>query len=467
MDTPPIEPLPVRPQLGLWDAVSIIVGIIIGVGIFETPGRVFASVPGPWAAMGVWAVGGLFALTGAMCFAELASTYPRSGGEYVYLTRAFGPASGFLFAWSQLAVIRPGSITTFAYVFASYAGHLWQLSQPESALVAAAPIAVLSVINILGVRFGTRTQNVLTITKVLGLMGIVAAGFLWGEGEIGVGSAVSAAPGWFGMAMIFVLWTYSGWHEAAYIAMEVRNRRRNVPLALCLGTVAVTLIYLLVNAAILLGLGFEKARSAPALAAAVLALAPGSLGGLGSRAISVLVMVSALGAINGMIFTSARIYAEMGADHRLFAFLSRWNLRLGTPVRSLVLQGVLGVIMALAVGLGWRDGFEAMVEGTNAVFWLFFLATAAALVVLRFKDRGLERPFRVPGYPIVPLVFAGGCGYMLYSSVTYAPFLSLIGLGLLAVGVPVYLWSLWSGPTPRVRPPVAVAEVKIGIRSSD
>jgi len=501
METPPKEPLPVKPQLGLWDAVSIIVGIIIGVGIFITPEDIFNMAPGPWEGLAVWALAGLFTLTGALCFAELAGAYPRSGGEYVYLTRAFGPASGFLFAWAQLTVIRTGSITAFAYVFAKYAGSLWQLSQLETTLVATAPIVVLSVVNILGVTFGTRTQNVLTVAKVAGLLGIVAAGLFWGHEEIGPGGQSSAAkvlpvlgtstvglvgsplgqgpllaasaaipvrtaaPGWFALAMIFVLWTYSGWHEAAYIVMEVRNRRRNVPLALCLGTAVVMLIYVLVNFAILRGLGFHKAGFSHAVAADVLALGPGNLG---ARAISVLVMVSALGAINGMIFTSARIYAEMGADHRLFAFLGHWNVRLGTPVRSLVLQGVLSSVLALAVGFGFRDGFTAMVEGTAAVFWLFFLLTGAALIVLRFRDPDLERPFRVPGYPFMPLVFAAGCAYMLYGSVTYAPFLSLIGLAVIAVGVPVYLLSWWRGPHPEERSSArAPAEINVSVRASD
>lgn len=438
METPLQEPLPVKPQLGLWDAVSIIVGIIVGVGIFQTPSTVFKMAPGPWEGLAVWVLGGLFVLTGALCFAELASAYPRSGGEYVYLSRAYGPASGFLFAWAQLAVIRAGSITTFAYVFADYAGHLWHLGSLEATLLASLAIAVLTIINILGVTLGTRTQNLLTVAKVAGLVGIVVAGLMAQEGDLAAEPAAWEDIGWLASALIFVLWTYSGWHEAAYIVMEIRNRRRNVPLALCLGTAGVTLIYFLVNGAILLGLGFEKARASTAPVTDLVALVSG---GPGARAVSVLVMVSALGAMNGMIFTSARIYAEMGADHRLFAFLSYWNPRWGTPIRSLTVQGVLSILMALAAGLIWRKGFDAMVEGTSAVFWLFFLITAMALIVLRFKDRELERPFRVPGYPVVPLIFAAGCAYMLYSSVNYAPLLSLIGLGTIAVGVPVYLWS--------------------------
>jgi amino acid transporter len=428
----------------LGDAVSLIVGIIIGVGIFETPGKILERVPGPWEAMALWALGGLFALAGALCFAELASTYPRSGGEYVYLTRALGPATGFLFAWAQMTVIRTGSIAALAYIFAEQADSLWHLGPHTAALLAALSIAVLSLINILGVTLGTATQNLLTTAKVLGLVGIMLAGFVWGESGSSTATAVQGQDAWFASAMILVLWTYSGWHEAAYIAMEVRNRRRNLPLALILGAAAVTLIYLLVNAAFLRGLGFDAARASRILPADVLALA---LGDWGAQAMKVLIMVSALGAINGMIFTSARIYAEMGADHRLFAFLSHWSLRWGTPVRSLAVQGVISVAMAVGVGLWFgegREGFEAMVDATAAVFWFFFLLTGVALVILRFKDRDLERPFRVPGYPAVPLVFTAACAYMVFGSITYAPELSLLGLALLGVGLPVYLVSRWS-----------------------
>jgi amino acid transporter len=456
METAEKEPLPVKPQLSLWDAVSIILGIIIGAGIFRTPSLVFSGVPGPWEALAVWAVGGLFALAGALCFAELASAYPRSGGEYVYLSRAFGPVWGFLFAWAQLTLIRTGSVAALAYLFADYAGKLWELSSVEAAFLATLAIAVLTGLNIIGVTVGARTQNVLTLAKVLGLLGIVATGLFWGNDRIDAAGPVSGKPDWFASAMIFVLWTYSGWHEAAYIAMEVRNRRRNVPLALLLGTISVTLIYLLVNAAILVGLGFEEARTSRAPAADVLALLPG---GIGSRAITVLVMISALGAINGMIFTSARIFAEMGADHRLFAFLGQWNARRGTPVRSLLVQGAISMIMALAVGVIWsNEGFETMVDCTAAVFWLFFLLTAAALFVLRGRDHDLERSFRVPGYPLVPLVFEFGCGYMLYASVHYAPILSLIFLVLVVAGLPVYWWSRRTEP---VAKEISKEEVRI------
>lgn len=433
----PYDPAPAR--LGLWDAASIIVGIIVGVGIFEIPSDIFQAVPGPWQALVVWLAGGIFALTGAMCFAELASAYPRSGGEYVYLTNSFGSLVGFLFAWAQLAVIRPGSIGVLAYVFATYADRIWELPSYGQLGLAVLSVAGLTAINILGVTLGAYTQNLLTVLKVLGVATIAVVG-------LGVSSpaAFDAAPnevgrGWFATAMILVLWTYAGWHEAAYIAAEVKDGRRNIPRALILGTLAVTIIYLLVNLAYLLGLGFVEAKRSGIAANLLEQVWP--VGGV--SAISVLIMISALGAINGMIFTTARIYSEFGADHRLFRPLSHWSKTWGTPARALVVQGVISVAMIVGVALVAdvrlaRINLDAMISVTAAVFWAFFFLTGVALFVLRRIDPETPRPFRVPLYPVLPLLFCAACGYMVYGSILYKPWHSLIGVAILAVGLPFY-----------------------------
>lgn len=427
---------PTQPPLGLWDVVSIIVGIIIGVGIYKTPKEVFNWAPSPGAALGVWVLGGLLSLAGALCFAELASTYPRSGGEYVYLSRAYGSWMGFLFAWAQLVVIRTGSnIAAMAYVFADYANHLWGLSPLAIFLCAILSIGVLTAINILGAVPGKRTQNLLTVLKVLGLAGIVVVGFTFARTE-GSTATVPATSSFAG-AMIFVLYSFGGWHEAAYVSAEVRDPRRNVTRALILGTAAVTLIYVLVNAAYLLGLGFDGARNSDAVAAAVLR----PLGEAGVRAMSVLVMVSALGSMSGVLFTGARIFSEMGADHRLFAPLGRWSPRFGSPIWSLVIQAALsmGMVVIISLVLKDREGFDTLVKWTAPVFWLFFLLTGLSLFVLRYRDPAAERPFRVPFYPVLPLVFCASCGYMLYGSVRVAGVKALVGGAVLAAGLPLYL----------------------------
>lgn len=439
------------PRLGVWDAVSLIVGIIIGVGIFETPATVFASAPGPWTGLLVWVLGGLFALVGAFCFAELAGSYPHSGGEYVYLTRAFGSLVGYLFAWAQLTVIRPGSIAAVAYVFALYARELFsvgslELSEAGVIAVAAGAVVGLTLVNVLGVELGARTQNLLTIAKLLGLVALIVAG-LFGGGDVRtLAPRPAAAWGWGSLAtaLVFVLWTYAGWHEAAYVASEVRYPRRNVPRALLLGTAAVMVIYLIVNAAYLLELGFAGAQS-KTLAVDLLERA---WPGYGGRVMALLIAVSALGALNGMIFTTARIYSVFGADHRLFVPLSRWSRRWGTPVRALLVQGVIALALMAGVWLtgdGSKNSFDVMVELTAAVFWCFFLAAGAALPVLRRRDPDAPRPFRVPGYPLLPLAFCAGCLYMVAGAILAFPERSLIGLGILAAGLPFYFFADWLG----------------------
>jgi amino acid transporter len=433
--TQPVVPA-VAPHLGLWDTVSIIVGIIVGVGIFSAPGRVFRGVGGPGEVMAVWTLGGLLSVVGALCYAELAGAYPRSGGEYVYLTRAYGPGVGFLFAWAQLAVIRTGGgIAAVAYVFGNNADLLWPAGPWGPTLYAVLAIVVLSLINILGAQPGKHTQNLLTVAKVLGIGVVVLAGFTAPVPLASASSVVGEQS--FALAMIFVLYTYDGWNEATYVTGEVRDWQRNVPRALILGTLLVTAIYLLYNAALLVGLGFDGARASSAPHAD---LAATLLGPFGRRAVLVLVMVSALGAVNGTIYTAARLYAALGADHRLFAPLGGWNPRLGTPATALAIQALISVAMVAGVGIVWRrqDGFEVLVDCTAPVFWLFFLMTGLSLFVLRRAEPLRERPFRVPLYPLLPLVFCGWCGYMFYGSLRYAGEQALVGLVILLIGLPLY-----------------------------
>jgi amino acid transporter len=437
----PVEALrqagePKEATLGLWDAISIVVGIIIGVGIFETPPRVFEKIQEPWIVIALWSACGLLALIGALCFAELASTYPRSGGEYVYLTRAFGPMTGFLFAWAQLSVIRSGSIAVVAYIFGYHAAALLSWDNAGVFVLAGLAVIVLTIVNLLGVTFGTRTQNVLTVAKVLGLAAIVVVGFGWGRGEIETPPAIPHSAASLAGAMIIILWSFAGWHEAAYIVSEMKNRTRNIPLALILGTLIVTAIYLSVNLAYLLGLNAAEVQDKRCATLLIDRLWPGN----GAQAMDILIVISALGAINGSIFTTARIYSEFGADHRLFGALSHWSKRWKTPVRALIVQGIicLGFIVGVWVGEGNKDSFEAAVDLTAAVFWMFFFLTGVALIRLRQLEPDRPRPFSVPGYPVLPILFCASCAYMIVGTILFDAMKSLIGLGILLAGLPLY-----------------------------
>jgi amino acid transporter len=455
--------IPIQPRLGLWDAVSIIVGIVVGTAIFKSPTLVFQNVSGPWPALGVWLLGGGLSLIGALCYAELATTYPRSGGDYEYLNRAYGRPMGFLFGWAQLVAILTGSIGAMGYAFADYGVELFGLGATWTVWLAAGSIIAITLANLLGVVAGKVVQNILSVTKVIGMAVIIVAGLLWGRvGEMAVGSGRVEGPG-LGLALVFVLYAFGGWNDAAFVAAEVRDRRRNMPLALFLGIGGITCIYLLVNAGFLLVLGFEGARQTYTPASDVL----GRVGGdWGAKGISLLVMISALGAINGMVLTGSRIYASLGSDHRLFSWLGHWNRRLGAPVGALLAQGVFALLLIGAVGtaqgrraidqlldlvgfqgLPWDKyfgGFETLVAGTAPVFWVFFLLTGISLIVLRIRDPDRERPFSAPLYPLTPLAFCAVCAYMLYSSLDYARALALIGVVPLVLGLPLYWLSQWA-----------------------
>jgi amino acid transporter len=461
----------------VWDAVSIIIGIVIGAGIYETPPLVFKNVSGPWTGLGVWVLAGLLSLIGALCYAELASTYPRSGGDYVYLSRAYGPWAGFLFGWAQLAVILSGSIGMMAYVFADYAVRLWDFGPGSSFVYAIGAVVGFTLLNLLGVVLGKGAQNLLSVTKLLGLGAVILVGLLGPGAAPAAETAAPASVNWssFAFAMVLVFLTYGGWNDAAFVAADVRDGPRNIPRALILGTLAVTVIYLLVNAAYLRGLGFEQAQKSKAIAADVLG---GQLGAWGARAISLLVMVSALGAVNGLIFAGSRVYSTLGADYSVFAWLGRWHPRLGSPVGALLTQAAitLGLIAVVGTGAGqgaisgiltrvglegvsWegRGGFETLLRCTAPIFWLFFLMTALALFVLRFKDRHVPRTFAVPLFPLVPLVFCATCAYMLWSGINYAGTLGLVGAALLAAGLPLYFLSERQAQPAFQLPPVGTA----------
>jgi APA family basic amino acid/polyamine antiporter len=446
-----------RHQLSVWDSVSILVGIVIGVGIHETAPTVFANAGSAWVAMGCWVLGGLLSLLGAFCYAELASTYPRSGGEYCYLTQAYGRFSGFLFGWTQLTVVRTGNVGMMAFIFAEYAAKLWNLGPPATIALAIAAPLTFSTINILGVVIGSRAQNALTLLKLIGFSLIIVAGLVFGGGtsaSVPV-DTTSAPPISFGFAMLFVLFTYGGWNDAVLVTAEIKDSRQNIVRSLIIGVAIVTGFYLLVNAAYLNALGYRAASQSTGIAAEALRLA---FGPSGTKIMSLIVMVSALGAVNGIIFTGSRIYATMGEDHRFFAWLSRWHPRFGTPIWSLLAESAITVALILLLGtgagrgmidgilngmgfesIGWHGRpFNNLFQWCAPFFWLFFLASGLSLFVLRRSDPHAVRPFKVPLYPFTPIVFCTASAWCLYSSITYAGKLLFIGAVPVLVGALVY-----------------------------
>jgi basic amino acid/polyamine antiporter, APA family len=420
-----------RPVLRLRDAIGLIVGTIVGVGIFRTPSLVAEHAGSVGVALLAWLAGGVVSLLGALCYAELASAYPNAGGDYHYLTRAFGWRLGFLFAWARLTIVQTGAIALLAFVLGDYAAETLGLGPWGSPLCAALIVATLTVTNIAGVRQGAATQNVLTAVEIGGILFIALAGLAAEPAAAAVlGGRVGSSAGAFGLVMVFVLLTYGGWNEAAYLSGEVRDPDRTMVRALVWSLALVTGLYVLVNWTFLATLGVAGVAGSKAVAADVVHQ---SLGPGGARLTGGLVVVAALTSINAAIFTGARSSYAVGRDVRALGFLGHWHPTTRTPVNALLAQG--GVALALvALGGLTRRGFETMVEYTAPVFWLFLFLTGVALIVLRRHDSERARPFRVPFYPLTPLAFCATSGFLVYSSLAYTGLGALVGLGVLAAG---------------------------------
>jgi APA family basic amino acid/polyamine antiporter len=425
-----------QPLLRVRDAVGLIIGIVVGAGIFSAPSLVAANSGSSIGMLAAWVVGGLISLAGAMCYAELATMHPHPGGDYHYLKLAFGRSISFLFAWARLTVIPTGSIALLAYVFGDYATQLYDLGDRSSAIYAACVVVLLTGLNVAGLRQGKWTQNLLTVLEVLGVSLIIVAGLLLvPSAESYAAPATSSSSTSWGLVLIFVMLTYGGWNEAAYISAEVKGPRRNIVRALLLSIAVITALYVLVNFAYLNALGLAHMSQTEAVAADVMRL---SFGERGAQLVSLFVAISALTSANATILTGARTTFAFGRDFPIFSALGRW--RGGSPVNALLTQGAIALALVL-LGSITRSGFATMVEYTAPVFWFFFLLTGLSLFVLRAREPDTPRPFRVPLYPLTPIVFCLTSAYLLYASVMHTGIGALAGVAVLAIGVPVLWYS--------------------------
>lgn len=422
-------------QLSAFSAIAIIVGIVIGAGIFKTPSMV-AGVTGDagWLIV-AWVLGGVISLAGALCYAELATTYPHAGGDYHFLARAFGKPVSFLYAWAKATVINTGSIALLAFVFGDYMSKVINLGAHSTALWAIGIVVAMTLINLIGLHAASWVQTCLTMIEVTGLLCVVVAGFVL-SGEAPASPALfSSSPslGMFGLSMVFVLLTYGGWNEAAYISAEVRGGKRAIVPVIVISIMLLTLIYLLFNIAVLAGLGLSGLAGSKAVAADLMGKA---FGPWGEKALGVFVAVSALTSINATMIVGARTNYALGRDWPALRFMGNWHAERGSPVAAYCVQSLLSLAL---VGLGiWQtDGFEVMVEFTAPVFWAFLFLVGVSLFVLRVKDPQAERPFKVPLYPLTPILFCLTCAFLTYSSVTYAMSKGAVYISLLVMAVGV------------------------------
>jgi len=424
-----VDHAPPRATLRARDAFAITIGIVVGAGIFRTPSLIAGASGSEFMMLAAWVVGGILSIVGALCYAELATTYPQAGGDYNYLRRAYGPRPAFLFAWARVSVIQTGSIALLSFIVGDYMAQLFDLGPWSSALYAAGAVVLLTVINWIGTRQGAAVQTWLTIAEIVGVLVIVVAGLWFAPTDIAPipGSGGDSA---IGLILVFVLLTYGGWNEAVYVTSEVRDAKKWMPRVLVLSLIAVAALYVLVNLAYLKVLGLGGMAEHNAVAAEVMGRV---FGPTGAVLMSAIVVAAALTSANATLITGARSVYAVGRDFPALGFIGRWDARSGTPRAAIVTQGVLALAL---VGLGAfaRDGFEVAVEYTAPVFWLFFLLVGISLFVLRRRDPDLPRPFRVPLYPVLPLLFCATSAYLLYSSLAYTGRGALVGVAVLAVG---------------------------------
>ncbi|NLW16585.1 MAG: amino acid permease [Firmicutes bacterium] len=425
-----------RRELGLFDAVSIIVGIMIGSGIFFIPTFVLQRAGAPGLALLVWVAAGVISILSGLCYAELGAAMPVAGGSYVYLREAFGPLVAFTSTWSGFLVGGPGSIAALAVAFGTYLGFFWPLSNLGLKLVAIVTVVFLTAINILGVRQGARLQNVLTAAKIIPILAICLFGLARGQAAdftplLPAGSSWSASISAFGLALIAALWAFTGWANINSLAEELKNPARNLPLAIILGVGGVTLLYGLFNFALLNVLPATTLGATETPAAAVAVELFGKVGGV---VIAGGALISILGSCNGCILAFPRNYFAMARDSLFFPQLAAIHPKLGTPVVSLVVSAALSIVLILT---GTFEQLTTLVVFSGMIYTTLAIA---AVFVLRLKQPDLHRPYRVWGYPYVPIfVLLFNMGLML-NTLIEDPRSSIVGLLVPALGIPAYYY---------------------------
>ncbi|HEY7511008.1 MAG TPA: amino acid permease [Vicinamibacteria bacterium] len=445
------EPQLVR-RLGAWDGALITIGSVLGTGIFITTGDMARVLPSPALILLAWVLGGLVTLAGALTLAELGAMFPRAGGQYQYLKEAYGPLWGFLFGWTCFFVIMTGGIATLAVGFGEYLGSFlpffstrnlllatpvgpWTWTVSGGQVAGALAIVFLTAVNYLGLREGTFVQNAVTVVKIGSIVALAVLGLLV---PAPVADPFAAAPlasggllGAFGVAMIAVIWSYDGWYGFAFLAGEVKRPERNVPLGLITGTAAITVLYLLTNLVYVRALPVQAMAETGRIgeAAAVVLFGPAA-----ARLVSLAVVISTFGCISATVLYAARGYLPMAQDGLFFRSLSRIHPRYRTPAACLIAQG------AWAAALTFTGTYEQLYTYVVFALFLFHALTGAAVIVLRRTRPDAPRPYRTWGYPAVPLLFVLAAAALLVNTLVEKPLESLLGLFLVALGIPAYLW---------------------------
>jgi basic amino acid/polyamine antiporter, APA family len=454
------QKIELRRVLGLWSAMSIVVGTIIGSGIFLVPRAMIQQVGSPEWVFAVWIFGGLLSLAGALSYAEMAAAIPEAGGEYAFLREAYGPFWGYIYGWTQMWVAKSGSIATLATGFFYYLANfypqleqvLFSMALPFGAggapltisygqLLAMGVILFLAVVNYFGVEVGGDVQVAVTVLKVVLILGIIAVGFsAAGASSSNLRTAVPATGGInaFFAALVAALWAYDGWNNLSMVSSEIRQPQRNLPIALILGTMIVMAIYLVTNLAYFMVLPADAVAQSPRVAAEMMRRAWGDFG---ASAVSVAAMVSIFAALNGSILSGARVPYAMARDGRFFAAVARVHPRHRTPSVSILLMSGWAAVLVLS------GTFEQLFTYVIFASWILYGMTTAGVIVLRRKRPDLHRPYRTLGYPVVPVLFVISSALLLGSTLLQSPWESAKGIGIILLGVPFYwYWNRRGAP---------------------
>ena len=433
-----------RRSLTQLDLTMIAIGSTIGSGIFLVPAMVARTLESPLLILGVWVIGGVTALCGALTFAELGGMMPQAGGVYVFLNEAYGGLAGFLYGWAYFLVVNTGGIAALAIAFATYFGVLVPVGPGGIQLIAVTGIIIVSVINVLGVKAGGVFSDIFTGLKLLGIIFLLAVGFGWGSWHTTdflrpIGNTSSGLAGALTIAMVGVLWSYGGWQHATYTAAEAKDPRRDIPRALIISAIVVVALYVSINVAYLLLLSPHEMGSSSHVAADAISRV---LGPTGAILISVTIFISTFGTAGIYTLTAPRIYFAMAKDGVFFRSVATVHPKYRTPSVAIVLQSAWAIALIFLWGT-----FERLISYVVFTDWIFFALTAASIFLFRRRRPEAERPYRTIGYPVTPAVFLGVAALFVLNTLLERPWESSFGLLFLALGVPVYYF--WKRGTPQ------------------
>ena len=433
-------------SLSLFDMTMIAIGSSIGSGIFLTPSLIAHQVDSPLWILGLWLVGGIMTLCGALTFAELGAMLPRAGGVYAFLSESYGGLFGFLYGWAYFLVVNTGALGALAVAFSTYFGYFVPLTPTGQLLVAITGIVVVTIVNVLGVKVGGVFSDIFTVLKLAGIAILIGAGFFWGSASTTnfltpISKSGTDLASTIAIAYVSILWSFGGWQHATYTSAEALNPQRTVPRALIIGALVVAFVYLATNVAYMFLLSPTQIGNSPRVAADALAVVMGPIGG---TIISLTIFISTFGTTGIYTLTAPRIYYAMAADGVFFKKVAEVHPRFQTPMFAILSQSVWAIVLLLFWGT-----YEKLISYVTFTDWIFFALAAIGVFILRKKQPDAVRPYKTLGYPITPLIFISIAVWFVLNTLFARPLEAGVGLAFLALGIPVYyIWKRKNLATP-------------------